>query len=255
MQIAAGLDAKIEELFSYRMFPELLALSNASEATKGDLWQALKYIQAAIYHLDAELESGWELDSAILTMKWVEIYNHMAKVGLSSDKARAYCSQIRKYQYHEESLRAGKLPLTLKMAYFYFYKSCDVKLMRRIIFDTLPELKKLFSLAEWRNFDLVTEVNDDVADLFEDLETINGNRFLIQVIKEGKHEAQVTFTQFLNEVALQNIPKNYTGKPWSSKIISATEENILSTKLLITENLNKFTNQDQARAKILPYII
>lgn len=255
MRITPELDTKIEELFHYRMFPELLDESKASKYQKAELWIALKEIQAAIYHLDAELERGWELNNTVLQSKWEEIYMQLLKVGITGDKAKEYCSQIRKYQHHEVSLRVGKLPLKLKMGYFYFYKSCDVKLMRRIIFDTLPELKKLFSLADWRNFDLVTEVNDDVADLYEDLETINGNRFLIHVIKGGKQETKVAFTQFLEEIALLNIPNNYTGKEWSSRIISATEENILATKLLITENLNKFTNQDQARAQILPFII
>ena len=62
----------------------------------------------------------------------------------------------------------GLLPTRLEMEYFYFYKSCDVKLLRRLIYETRLKGSKSFgSLSDWRYFDLVTEVNDDVADILK----------------------------------------------------------------------------------------
>lgn len=59
-------------------------------------------------------------------------------------------------------------------------------------------------MEEWRLFDLVTEVNDDVEDVFEDCDTINANSFLISTIEIGRKETRKIFTQFLNHLSREN---------------------------------------------------
>jgi hypothetical protein len=113
--------------------------------------------------------------------------------------------------------------------------------MRRLIFETFPSLKSQFNLSEWRLFDLVTEINDDVADVFEDLHTINGNRFLISASIFGKDYVRKEFLSFLEKIQSRNqvLPKR--SKAWSTRIQKLTFENIISTKQLIDVHLEKIS--------------
>lgn len=248
------LNEKIEALFSYRMFPQLYELSGASSQNVEVFHNRLVKLQAAIYYLDAHLETNWEVDFDVINEKWDYIYACLNELKVSGEKAKYYCRQIQKYQTHELNMRAGRWPDRYNLEYFYFFKSCDVKLMRQLIFDEFPKLRPLFLLSEWRLFDLVTEVNDDVEDIFEDLSTINGNRFLIQTLKEGKGKTASIFKSFLDQLETRNIAENYRNKAWSESIREATTQNIIQTHLLIEEKLGIFTNDNGQHAAIFPYL-
>ncbi|MBK8700309.1 MAG: hypothetical protein IPN29_12575 [Saprospiraceae bacterium] len=191
---------KIEDLFEYRAFPELYRYSNAEAGVIHHLHQDLMALQKRIYHLDAYLETNWTLDPNELKRLWDEIYTGLIRFKIEEKEFAPYCRQIFKYQKHEVDLRYHKLPTRLDMEYFYFYKSCDVKLLRRILQEQLPSLKPLFSLADWRYFDLITEINDDVCDLEEDMHTINGNRVLISLNEIGKEATLEIFGQFIADI-------------------------------------------------------
>jgi hypothetical protein len=188
---------KIEQLFEYRAFHELYRMSGASTSDLKKFHEQLVELQARIYDLDAYLESVWILQEKQLDGYWKKIYLTLEKLGITPDKHRDYTSQIHQYQKHEADLRDNLLPTRLSMEYFYFYKSCDVKLQRRLLLEHFPVLKQLFTLADWRFFDLVTEVNDDATDLEEDLSTINGNRLLISFYTKGLTETKQNFEDFL----------------------------------------------------------
>lgn len=244
LPVEVSLDQKIEELFSYRRFEELYELSGASQDQLGLLHSNLKKLQTSIYLLDAHLEDNWKLDELVLAQRWSEIYKNLEAFAIDSQAAPAYCGHIRRYEKHEKQLRSHILPSKYSMEYFYFYKSCDVKLMRRLIFEQLPQLKKLFSLPEWRWFDLITEVNDDVADLFEDIDYINGNSFLIGLVVKGKKETEKTFLDFINYIENKNTESDRFKSEWSQKIFEMTKENIFLTKQLLKDNLDTFTIED-----------
>jgi len=190
---------KIEQLFEYRAFHELYRMSGATAGEIKTFHEQLVELQARIYDLDAYLESVWGLKEKKLDGYWKKIYLALEKLGIPSDRHEEYSRQIHKYQKHETDLRDRLLPTRLSMEYFYFYKSCDVKLQRRLLLEHFPVLKQLFTPADWRFFDLVTEVNDDATDLEEDLTTINGNRLLISFYTEGMTSTQQNFEHFLLE--------------------------------------------------------
>jgi hypothetical protein len=160
------LEKKINLLFEYRVFPELFA--EAGEKYKNHkLVKNLKELQAAIYHLDHHLETNWDINAKKdLKPYWKEIYAALTKCGIKKADHDDYCKLIYKYQKHELYLRENRLPIDFKMEFYYYFKSCDVKLLRRIICDHFPILAKLYPTAHWRWFDLITEVNDDVEDVF-----------------------------------------------------------------------------------------
>jgi hypothetical protein len=195
---------KIEQLFEYRAFPELYRLSGGNAAELKNFHTQLVELQARIYDLDEYLETNWELKESKLNAFWNKIYHALSKLGIPPSKHTSYCNQIHKYQKHEADLRFNRMPTRLNMEYFYFYKSCDVKLQRRLLIEKYPRLGSIFTAADWRYFDLVTEVNDDACDLEEDTTTINGNRLLISFYIQGKEKTQQEFDKFINYVCTQS---------------------------------------------------
>ncbi len=216
--------AKIEELFIYRKLPLLLKKGNYVRGCT--LYENLVELQFLIYELDNYLESSWKITKKGLKPYWKAIAVSLTKLGVPKSKHDDYLSQIRKYQKHELELREGKLPTRYKLSYYYFYKSCDVKLLRRIIYDYIPQLKKEYSLSAWRNFDLITEINDDVEDLQEDVKTINGNCFFIHLLQHEKEETYQHFNSYLLTVAddiesVKDANKNL--HKWGSKVNRDTQ--------------------------------
>lgn len=197
---------KILDLFEYRRLPALMEYGHSS-VDQGFL-EDLILLQWDIYNLDAVLESSWDTDRAALESSWEKIYDRLHDLGVEEEEVMDYCHEIKVYEKHELNLRDGKYPHDLDMEYFYYFKSCDVKLLRRLIYDRYPKLHDVVALEDWKVFDYITEVNDDVEDVEEDLYTINGNGFLISKLIKGHEETQHDFQQFLKKVALLNRDKS-----------------------------------------------
>ncbi|MBK8819081.1 MAG: hypothetical protein IPN49_08320 [Saprospiraceae bacterium] len=191
---------KISDLFEYRMFPLLMDKIDETSEKKHDFYQNLTSLQTSIYHLDAHLEKNWIVDEKIRLEHWHNIITQTKKCLPKDMSPHSFLTHIHKYEKHELAIRNGKLPTRFKMEYFYFYKSCDVKLLRRLIY-LFGNLESRFgSLTLWRDFDFVTEVNDDIEDVFEDMSFYNGNRFLIHLLVHGKKSAEKEFSEFLNNL-------------------------------------------------------
>ena len=197
-----GLRNKIIQLFEYRQLPQLIVFGG--QKWDESYYEKLINLQFHIYKLDHELETNWEVDQSIIQDRWTKIYEALLELNIPQKWHDTYCRHIYKYQKHELDIRNLKLPTRLSMEYFYFYKSCDVKLLRKIIYKNNPLLSKQIKESEWRLFDLVTEINDDVEDMQEDVTTINGNRFLISLKEHGKSKTQDVFKTFLEQIALRN---------------------------------------------------
>ena len=193
---------KIIELFEYRQLPELITFGG--KAFDQEFYEKLIDLQYHIYKLDHELESNWEVDTRIIKDRWEKIYQSLLALNVPVALHDKYCKHIYKYQKHELDVRQGKLPTRLSMEYFYFYKSCDVKLLRKIIYRNNANLSNTLKESNWRLFDLITEINDDVTDLQEDITTINGNRFLISLKQFGEAETKKIFVKFLKEIEARN---------------------------------------------------
>lgn len=193
---------KIIELFEYRQLPALISFGGKD--WDQDFYEKLIDLQFHIYKLDHELETNWQVDLSVIEDRWEKIYLALDALNIPRNAHDNFCRHIYKYQKHELDIRTLKLPTRLSMEYFYFYKSCDVKLLRKIIYNNNSELSKAIKESQWRLFDLVTEINDDIEDLQEDVSTINGNRFLISLKQLGKSRTYQIFTDFLKEIEDRN---------------------------------------------------
>lgn len=235
---------KITSLFEYRMLPEIVASCSGNDNT--DLFERLYKLQEAIYYLDHHLETNWSIDQIALAPFWADI-NSILKTdfGVDADDIHDYISDILQYQTHELDLRQGKLPIAHDPFHFYYFKSCDVKLIRRLISEHIPAVLDKYPLEIWKNFDLITELNDDVEDIFEDLETINGNAVLIALHEVGFKEAKSYVHNFLDAISIANEADRSSGKI-PVNIIDATQDQIIATRELLEKNLSQLQSDKSA---------
>lgn len=236
-----NLENKIDALFSYRLLPQLIHEGGASSIEEKELYAKLMRLQMSIYYLDHYLETNWNCIEEGLDKNWHEIHACLQNdFHISESDIPDYVKHIKKYQKHELELREGLMPYRLDMEYFYFYKSCDVKLIRRLIYEAYPDLNKKYHLVDWRYFDLITEVNDDVEDIFEDLETINGNRFLITAQMKGIDTAQSEFYAFIKDIEQRNSQRSDKKGLRYQRVYSMTNDMIKGTKALLQENASLY---------------
>ena len=221
---------KVEELFRYRHIPELLQYTQINSPKSFN--RKLIDLQISIYYLDHYLETHWSIKKSELKKYWKEIYKSIIAFGVSKKDAPALCKQIEKYQAHELNMRKDKWPTSYKFKYLYYYKSCDVKLMRRLIYMETPELNRKIKESDWRYYDYITEINDDVEDVFEDMKTINGNRFLISILQNGTGKTQKDFIAEL-QLLKKEMNAHFKGK----KKTEETRQLIIWTKARLDETI------------------
>jgi hypothetical protein len=250
--IDKNLRKKINDLFEYREFPKLYELGRLDKIELFNFNENLINLQAQIYYLDAYLESHWKINQNDKSKKWKAIQHALSAFGIPKAYHTEYLRNILKYEKHELQLRLNLMPTRLDTEYYYYYKSCDVKLMRRLIYEKLPTLKKYFALSDWRYFDLVTEINDDATDLKEDLDTVNGNMILIAYHELGKEATVDYFNNFLDYCQNQSLNKIYNSKhPWAKEIHSKTLVQIKKTKDILSKNKILNSNRESLLYKYI----
>jgi hypothetical protein len=90
-------------------------------------------------------------------------------------------------------------------------------------------------------YDRITEVNDDIADLVEDLKTFNGNRFLISILRKGIRKTVKQYQTFLLEVTAEanayfksHLHKGQNKQLHDWTLIRSTETKELLTRMMET---------------------
>lgn len=185
---------KIGELFEYRGIHELAVRFGQIDSEYYDLLIELQY---SIFLYDKYLEQHEFPESAHLAKLWVDIVKVMRTLGCSQEESVSLLSEIRTYARNELSMRHGILMSSLPISYFYYYKSCDVRLMRKLLLRKSDVKLSLLEDSTWYIFDWVTEVNDDVSDVIEDWDTYNGNRFLQSCHEIGYAPTSKEYLSFL----------------------------------------------------------
>jgi Asp-tRNA(Asn)/Glu-tRNA(Gln) amidotransferase C subunit len=233
-----ALNQKINALFEYRKLNELLRLGQLDQNKK--FIDHLVHIQTQIYKLDAYLESHWKLEEEELNRYWDGIQSSLEALGYEIKEHPELLKDIRRYERIEQQCRADQWPTKVSFKKFYTTKSCDVRLIRHLIYAAAPVLKEHWKESIWTYYDLITEINDDVADLEEDLQTYNGNRFLISILRKGKQKTEKSYRKFIQK-ATENAEQYFKKHPKQEQhhelhdwIISRSEETL--TLLEMTMN-------------------
>jgi hypothetical protein len=189
---------KIQELFVYR---KLTALLERSQLIKNKPFtRHLVDIQYQIYLLDAYLESQWELDEKKLETCWHSIMESLSTLQYSGKQIKSLLTEIKEYERIEINCRKNKWPTKESFTKFYLTKSCDVRLIRHLVYDAQPDLSLWWKESAWKYYDRITEINDDIADVKEDLNTFNGNRFLISILRKGSTKTRHQYQAYLENV-------------------------------------------------------
>ena len=228
---------KIDVLFCYRRIPEMMEQSSIKN--KKQFYQHLLDLQLAIYELDEYLETVWKCKDKKLNAYWKKIYKVLDYFGVKDKKK--ICADIHLYQKRELDMRRMKYPMKISFNKIYRIKSCDVKLMRKLIYLADPKLNKWVKEKDWNNFDLITEVNDDVEDIFEDMEIYNCNRFLIGMVINGKIKTFKQYKAFIKDIGshnkkdLEKTKRNKTRR----KVFTWTAEQVDVTKALLQKQMKK----------------
>lgn len=245
------LNSKIDSLFRYRKFPELLKLVN-QDYNSSELIENLKSLQVAIYWLDHYLENNWNTESSELDKYWDEINKQLSICGVKEELIDDYGHQIRMYQKHELGMRESIMPYDHDMHFYYFYKSCDVKLLRRIIYDHYPSLEETYALGDWKLFDYITEINDDVEDVFEDCSTINGNSFLLSILQKSSQFAENSFDNFIDDIDRKN--RILLIDTDQQELYRWTRQEIIETSDLLRSNLTKINKGYILKSPVLSHL-
>ncbi len=245
---------KINQLFDYRKLNDLLRIGQLDQNQK--FIEHLHSIQTQIYLLDAYLESNWTLEENALKRHWENITSSLEDLGYKSKDHRDLLSEIRKYEHIEEQCRSDVWPTKVSFEKFYSIKSCDVRLIRHLIYTASPALKTTWKESLWKYYDLITEINDDIADLEEDLQTYNGNRFLISILRKGTRKTEKSYREFIHQsVAKANHyfklhPKQERHHELHDWIIIRTKE----TLELLAQTVQKVNPEHLSSALLLQFM-
>ena len=232
---------KIQDLFDYRKLTMLLSMDHKLESK---FLKKLFKLQTAIYYLDQYLENNWELKNKTLKSHWKMIIKQLVSLGYSNEQACLKTNHIRRYQKQEVQLRSNLYPTRLNQEFYYHYKTCDVRLIREIIHDKYKQLNNFLPHSAWRYFDIVSEVNDDIEDVFEDQHSINGNFFLISLIEQGLDKTRSDFISFLDLMAQKQTEINNKNLVGSSQLELWFDEYLIDTKLLLDKNLQQISKMN-----------
>ena len=186
---------KIRELFTYRKIS--LVLHESGLDHDHAFRKELEGLQLKIYLLDAYLESQWDLDPAEISKYWQGITSALTDMHFSVDETEKLVREIRAYEKIERRCRKDRWPISVPFTKFYTTKSCDVRLIRHLIYRAAPALQQVWNEKAWKYYDQATEVLDDIADLMEDLQTYNANRFLVSWLRTGQRKTEKEYRKRL----------------------------------------------------------
>jgi hypothetical protein len=245
---------KISQLFDYRKIDDLLRLGQLDQNKR--FIDQLYQIQIQIYRLDAYLESQWELTQDELNHYWQAIQSALDALGNAAKSNDRQLRDIRRYERIERRCRKDEWPTGVSFKKFYSTKSCDVQLIRHLIYKAAPSLKNIWKENSWTYYDLITEINDDISDVEEDLQTYNGNRFLISILRKGTLQTEKAYRNFIIKSS-RKADQYFKKHPSQEQHHELHEWTILrsqETINLLEKTMQQVDLEHLANALILPYM-
>ncbi len=231
---------KIKKLFAYRRITDLLKVTGLSRDK--DFVADIINVQYQIYMLDGYLESKWDLNKKEISHFWDGIFIALEAMGYKDKQISSMVTEISDYEKIERNCRKDIWPTKVSMKDFYLTKSCDVRLIRHLIYRAHPDLDKMWKERAWEYYDIITEINDDITDLQEDTNSYNGNRFLISILRKGNDKTFTQYRDYLGDIT-SRANEYFTSKADRGKnkqLADWTVERSLQTlKLLETQIKSK----------------
>lgn len=160
---------KAEELYEKRIAPYASDLAPATRTT-------ILNFQKLVFILDHYFEHNEQLNPIILNSFWQQFGKFLDDF-MPKELQVSILQDIKDYADIEASTRTGKKLADYEIKFFYFKKSCDVRMQRHIIryLNQQPATSSNTEITK----DILEEIEDDVDDIQEDKSTpFTGNRLL-----------------------------------------------------------------------------
>lgn len=214
---------KIRELFRHRKLDWLFQQSEA--APDQDAFRQLIRVQSRIYDLDQYLETHWVLSPHRLKAFWQEIEDSLDYWPIPAREKADLLLDIRQYQAQELLVRTGGQASTIPLEEFYRYKTCDVRLIRRLIIRLDPPLETRLPASLWCHYDMLTEVDDDLSDQAEDKGTHNVNRYLAALECGEPHQVRAEYSRFADQLLAAGVAESSRMDfPWKDRYLKWIRE-------------------------------
>lgn len=174
-----------KQLLNFRKIPYYAKLCGLNERKRLDAMIRIHSLQEAIYDLDSYGEKNWFIDRIRINEIWEKIDEEIDDFDIRRSSIRYAIEDLKKYQEIEIHLRERQFPLDVPLLEFYKTKTCDIRLERAIIEQMSQSgISRLLNEA-WLLFDIISEVQDDLEDYWEDLGSYNFNRIQTEVYFYG----------------------------------------------------------------------
>jgi len=194
-----AIQRKTEELYEKRIAPHVPDISPLKRET-------IIRFQKLVFVLDHYFEHNEQLAPAILDSVWTRFEKFLDDLEMPKDLQTEVLQDIKDYANIEANTRTGKQLAEYEISFFYFKKSCDVRMQRHII-RYLNQQSPTSSRAEIAR-DIVEEIEDDIDDIEEDkLTPFNGNR-LLEILNSGNKTKLEEYATFMRSFG--NIPQDLT---------------------------------------------
>ena len=190
---------KSRGLFQGRQIDTLYARSPLSRDQT--YYDRLIRLQSSIYELDRFLEKSWIISPEDLQGHWECIHTNLASFHLNKEDRERILRDVKVYQSHEMLTRTGGSPMNIPITEFYHFKTCDVRLIRHLIYLGDPRLEQQIPETIWRYYDWLTEVLDDLEDQVEDQGTYNVNRYLHARENLGEEKAKAHYLSYVRHIS------------------------------------------------------
>lgn len=231
---------KAKLLFALRCLPECLESAAGPDAETAAYLQTLLNLQCSIYELDEYGESNWNIDPRELDQIWQGI-RHSWSVVPTKGSSRPSLAEIQNYQRIELNMREGRRPDMMPIEVFYECKTCDVRLMRQLIWNAYEKPDAL-TRRLWEVFDLSGEVLDDLSDVSEDHLTYNGNRFAFCMRQHGAQRTIRLYELFIAQLSneFQRIVSEY---PDRGSLVSLLNREFATLRAELSARLRDFRRE------------
>ncbi len=188
---------KVDQLYEKRIKPYARNLNPEKK-------KIIIELQTLVFVLDHYFEQNKDINSYLLNSAWKEFNKSLNALGMPLAVQENVLTDIKDYARIEIKMRKGKKLAEYPIGFFYYKKSCDVRMQRHIIryLNNEPVKSDLTEI----NRDIAEEIEDDSDDLLEDVETpFNGNR-LLEIKQTGDITKEKEYPLFIKSLEL---PKDY----------------------------------------------
>ena len=195
-----NLNQKVHELWIERNMIEYCDALWSDAIVQLQAKDIIFVLQKKIFDFDHDLEenilSQHELDGKYERLKQTTLAT-LVRLFWDIDKAKVDSKKLRNFFEMEMWMRQQYSPLKFSIHDFYTLKQCDIFLHRRIIEHVVEKAPKDIDLIT--QFDALWEVWDDMEDVYEDINAINSNRFLISWVENWWDETVKEYRRYIEK--------------------------------------------------------